>query len=129
MMTSMNATNATSGNDEFEAAVSHVWQEHLQAPFPAGQRGAERAGIDLVLLDADIAGCVSTWLSHGGSLDHRRSSVLRRRITDLERILPVLAATDNAPYWQRLYRLGCLVSESVDASVRIRGTDGAAGPA
>ncbi|MFJ7086868.1 hypothetical protein ACIQU8_27000 [Streptomyces griseus] len=121
--------NATSGNDEFEAAVSHVWQEHLQAAFPTGLRGAERAGIDLVLLGADIAGCVSTWLSNGGSLDDRRSSVLHRRITDLERILPVLAVTDDVPYWQRLYRLGCRVSESVDASVRIRGTDGAAGPA
>ncbi|SCF93947.1 hypothetical protein GA0115280_120052 [Streptomyces sp. Cmuel-A718b] len=59
-MTSMNPTNATSGKDELEAAVSHLWREHQQAPFPAGLRGAERADIDLVLLDADIAGCVST---------------------------------------------------------------------
>ncbi|WP_205008525.1 hypothetical protein [Streptomyces sp. Cmuel-A718b] len=56
----MNPTNATSGKDELEAAVSHLWREHQQAPFPAGLRGAERADIDLVLLDADIAGCVST---------------------------------------------------------------------
>lgn len=111
-MTSMNPTNATSGKDELEAAVSHVWREHQQAPFPAGLRGAERADIDLVLLDADIAGCVSTWLSRGGSLDDWRRGVLHRRITDLDRILPVLGATDNAPYWRRLHRLSCLVSEA-----------------
>ncbi|WP_257133925.1 hypothetical protein [Streptomyces sp. st140] len=109
-MNSMNSTNATSGNDELEAAVSRLWREHEQAPFPAGLRGAERADIDLVLLDADIAGCVSSWLSCGGSLDDRRRSVLHRRITDLDQILPVLGAADNAPYRQRLYRLSRLVS-------------------
>ncbi|MEU5327886.1 hypothetical protein [Streptomyces parvus] len=108
----MNSTNATSGNNELEAAVSRLWREHEQAPFPAGLRGAERADIDLVLLDAGIAGCVSTWLSGSGSLDDRRRSILHRRITDLDQILPVLGAADNAPYWQRLYRLSCLVSEA-----------------
>lgn len=110
MMISMDSTNATSGHDELEAAVSDLWQEHGQAPFPTGLRGAERAGIDLVLLDADIAGCVHTWLGNGGSLDEWRRGILHRRVTDLDLILPVLGATDNAPYWQRLYRLARLVS-------------------
>ncbi|CAM5669291.1 hypothetical protein SBADM41S_06634 [Streptomyces badius] len=108
----MSSMNSTSGNDELESAVSHLWQEHLQTPFPAGLRGAEREGIDLVLLDADTAGCVSAWLSGGGSLDDWRRRVLHRRITDFDRILPMLGATDDAPYWQRLYRLSCLVARA-----------------
>ncbi|MFI7286839.1 hypothetical protein ACIBRY_09320 [Streptomyces anulatus] len=101
-----------SGTDELEAAVSHLWQEHRQAPFPAGLAGAEREGIDLVLLDADIAGCVSSWRDDAGSLDAGRRRILHNRVTDLGRILPLLGATDNAPYWQRLYRLARLVSEA-----------------
>ncbi|WP_392972479.1 hypothetical protein [Streptomyces sp. LN245] len=50
--------------------MNRLWQEHLDAAFPAGLRGAEPAGIDVVLLDATAAGCVSTWLSDGGALDN-----------------------------------------------------------
>ncbi|MFE7369194.1 hypothetical protein [Streptomyces anulatus] len=98
--------------DEPEAVVSHLWQEHMRAPFPAGLAGAERAGVDLVLLDADIAGCVSNWRSNHGSLDGERQRILCRRITDLDRVLPLLSATENPPYWHRLHRLAHLVSEA-----------------
>ncbi|MHA5048795.1 hypothetical protein [Streptomyces sp. SD15] len=40
---------------EHEAAVAPLWQEHLHAAFPAGLRGADRAGIDMLLLDASVA--------------------------------------------------------------------------
>ncbi|MER5895795.1 hypothetical protein [Streptomyces sp. NPDC001876] len=101
--------NRTHGPD---AVVTHWWQEYVHAPFPAGLAGAERAGIDLVLLDADIAGCVSTWRSNDGSLDAERRKILHNRITDLEQVLPLLSATDNPPYWQLLHRLAQLVSEA-----------------
>ncbi|MCX5563493.1 hypothetical protein [Streptomyces sp. NBC_00038] len=59
------------GESKREAVVSRLWQEHLDAEFPAGLRGAELAGIDMVLLDADIAGCVTTWRGNGGFLTDR----------------------------------------------------------
>ncbi|MFE4959471.1 hypothetical protein ACFRCW_37160 [Streptomyces sp. NPDC056653] len=31
-----------------EAGVACLWQEHLEAEFPARRRGAELAGIDMV---------------------------------------------------------------------------------
>ncbi|MFG2641950.1 hypothetical protein ACGFYP_13405 [Streptomyces sp. NPDC048370] len=98
--------------DESDSVVAHLWQEHMRAPFPAGLRGADRAGIDLVLLDADIAGCVSTWQSNGGSLDAERHRILHRRIADLDQILPLLGATEDPPYWQRLHQLARLVAEA-----------------
>ncbi|MFG2772805.1 hypothetical protein [Streptomyces sp. NPDC048350] len=98
--------------DESDAAVTHLWQEHMRAPFPAGLRGADRAGIDLVRLDADIAGCVSTWQSNDGSLDAERHRILHYRIADLEQILPMLSATEDLSYWQRLHQLAQLVTEA-----------------
>ncbi|CAO0825762.1 putative protein OS=Streptomyces microflavus OX=1919 GN=Smic_13950 PE=4 SV=1 [Streptomyces microflavus] len=98
--------------DEREALVSDLWQEHMRAPFPAGLAGAERAGIDLVLLDADIAGCVSSWRKNGGTVDGERRGILHRRVTDLDRILPVLAAAEDPPYWRRLHQLARLASEA-----------------
>ena len=48
--------------------IQELWQEHRAAPFPRRLRGREIDGIDFVMLDADIAGCVMTFLKQG-SLD------------------------------------------------------------
>ncbi|MER5397989.1 hypothetical protein [Streptomyces sp. NPDC002599] len=61
-----------------------LWQEHLDAVFPAGPCGAEPAGIDLVLLDATAIGRVSTWPGDGGALGRERHGILRDRIADLD---------------------------------------------
>jgi hypothetical protein len=47
-------------------AVERLWAVRMKAPFPPGARGAEVAGVDLVLLDADTSGCITTWLNSGG---------------------------------------------------------------
>ena len=52
------------------------------------------------MLDADIAGCVTTWLGNDGFLDARRLRILRRRICDLEQVLPELEEADNLRLWQ-----------------------------
>ncbi|MFE0420454.1 hypothetical protein [Streptomyces tendae] len=44
-----------------------LWQEHRDAEFPANLRGVEVEDIDMVLLDADTAGCASTWIDNGGT--------------------------------------------------------------
>ena len=36
--------------------------EHLAVPFPKGLRGKDMIGVDFVLLDADIAECVTAFL-------------------------------------------------------------------
>lgn len=57
------------GSDTPQALVTRLFRELRNERWPAHLNAAERAGIDLVMLDADIAGCVTTWLSNGGSLD------------------------------------------------------------
>ncbi|MER7345955.1 hypothetical protein ABT390_11225 [Streptomyces aurantiacus] len=100
------------GESEYEAVVDRLWQEHLAATFPAGSRGAELAGHDLVMLDADVAGCVSTWRGNGGSLDARRHQVLYRRIAALEKVLPLLTDTEELRYFRRLRQLAVLTAEA-----------------
>ncbi|CAK7283688.1 hypothetical protein [Streptomyces misionensis] len=90
--------------------VSRLWEEHRRAVFPADARGAEPAGIDLVLLDATVAGCVSGWLDGGGSLDAERGRILRDAVTDLGRVLPEITGADGSRYFRHLRRLAALVS-------------------
>ncbi|GGV20548.1 hypothetical protein GCM10010260_70630 [Streptomyces filipinensis] len=93
-----------SEESEYEA-VAPLWQEHLDAEFPAALRGAELDGIDLVMLDADIAGCVSTWCGNGGFLDAERLRTLRRCVTELDKVLPLLMNAEELRYYKRLHRL------------------------
>ncbi|BDM74171.1 hypothetical protein HEK616_76580 (plasmid) [Streptomyces nigrescens] len=91
-------------------SVARLWQEHVAADFPVRLRGVELAGIDMVLLDADIAGCVSAWRNGDGSLDAERHRILRRCIADLNTILPLLTDEDDHRYYARLHRLAALLS-------------------
>ncbi|WP_326789994.1 hypothetical protein [Streptomyces sp. NBC_00151] len=92
--------------------MNRLWQEHLDTAFPSGLRGAEPAGIDMVLLDATAAGCVSTWLSNGGALDRERHRILRDCIADLDLFLQLLDDAAELGYIRCLRQLARLVSES-----------------
>jgi hypothetical protein len=56
----------------------------------------------MVLLDAYIAGCISTWLRNQGSLDAGRQTVLANCLTDLDRVLPLLVNQRGYAYYSRL---------------------------
>lgn len=94
-----------SGVGEREVTLARLWQEHLGTPFPTGLRGSEPAGIDVVLLDAAIAGCVSTRQNNGGFLDAERHRILRDCIADVDRALPVITDTEELGYCRRLHRM------------------------
>ncbi|MFD9004781.1 hypothetical protein ACFV0T_28115 [Streptomyces sp. NPDC059582] len=100
------------GTDAPEAVVARLLQELRNETWPARLNTAERAGIDLVLLDADIAGHVTTWLSNGARLDARRMAILRRRISDLEQVLPQLDEADNPRLWQLWHQMTRLISDT-----------------
>ncbi|WP_069162815.1 hypothetical protein [Nocardia altamirensis] len=96
------------------ATVAWLWEGFLELRFPC-RGGKEVAGICLTLLDLEIAGCVSTWLDNGGSLDWKRREILRHRITRLEEILPLLAGAELR-YFEHLYQVAVLAARLDDSS-------------
>lgn len=89
-------------------AVAELWAAHREAAFPARLTTVDIAGIEMVMLDADTAGCISTWLANDGDLDDRRWDVLAAREQDLARVVPQLTG-DEASYYQRLLDVTTLV--------------------
>ncbi|MER7682155.1 hypothetical protein [Streptomyces sp. NPDC096934] len=97
------------GTSGQQAAAARLWQEHVEASFPAGLRGTEPGGIDMVWLDAAVAGCVSTWLSSGGSLDAGRMQILREGVADLDHVVRVITRAEELRYTRRLRELAVLI--------------------
>ncbi|MCK9869126.1 hypothetical protein AB0M72_02515 [Nocardiopsis dassonvillei] len=91
--------------------VDRLWAEHMRAEFPAELRGRELAGVHMILLDADVAGCVTTWQSNRGVLDEERHRALLRCVTDLDKVLPLLTDDREALYYGRLRDLALTVLE------------------
>ncbi|MCG3043296.1 hypothetical protein L7D48_22450 [Streptomyces sp. S1A] len=63
----------------------------------------------MVMLDADTAGCVCTWLNNGGALDPERRHILQTRLENLARIVPQISAPSGRRYYQRLHQLALLI--------------------
>ncbi|MEO3978041.1 hypothetical protein [Streptomyces sp. CAU 1734] len=91
--------------------LSRLWKEHLRTPFPPHIRGREFTHdgmlFDMVLLDADIAGCVSSTLS--GPLDEQRQRTLLVCLAAVEAVLPSIDDEDGAiEYYERLRHMAAL---------------------
>ncbi len=85
------------------ASIVRLWQEHLSTPFPNGLAGKEVEGEGLVMLEADIAGCLVTFLggNRAPALDPKRLEILHECATSLSRICPKLPIEHRA-YFDRL---------------------------
>lgn len=64
-------------------AIQKLYNEHLNTPFP-DLRGEEIDGIDLVMLDSDIAGLVQTFFAHRGQLNGDDFKILNHCYSDLK---------------------------------------------
>jgi hypothetical protein len=95
--------------------LENLWVEHMQATLPAECRGSEFGGIDLVMLDSVVAGCVSTFLARNGSLDPGRVAILGICYRDLCHVLPCLGS-DAAAYCRRLEAMAKFILEAVVAA-------------
>jgi hypothetical protein len=89
--------------------LSRLWRKHSHAEFPERLRGAELAGIDLVTLDSDVAGCVKSCLAGKGSLDEAQKQSLVRSLDDLDAVLPLLSRRTESLYYGRLRELSTLI--------------------
>ncbi|MEU6353218.1 hypothetical protein ABZ896_28480 [Streptomyces sp. NPDC047072] len=91
-----------------DGELSRLWEEHLHAPFPAGFRGVDVAGVDLVLLDSDTAGLVQCEL--GGGLGDDAVATLWFCVTRLDEVLPLIDDPCCAGYYERLRRAAGVVA-------------------
>ncbi|HJS20210.1 MAG TPA: hypothetical protein VJ785_15795 [Anaerolineales bacterium] len=95
------------------AEIPELWQQHSSASFPQGYGDREINGINLPLLDAEIAGCVRMYLHNGGKLDPPRVKTLRKSLIDLNTIV-LLLNSEELMYFDRLRKLANLVLQETD---------------
>ena len=107
----MSGMTAADARRQRQSAVARWYEEHGDAGFPGRFRGEELAGVDLVLLDADIAGCVVTWQAGGGRLGGAGRAMVRERLRDLDRVLPLLTDEQARHYFRRLRELARLIAD------------------
>ena len=91
--------------------IEELWKEHCATPFPKGLAGKDVSGIDFVLLDANIAGCVETFVRLG-NLNLFQTAMLGLSYQNASFIVPILN-DEGAAYFWRLERLAELVLKAV----------------
>ncbi|MGW8364678.1 hypothetical protein ACWGK1_29455 [Streptomyces wedmorensis] len=96
--------------------LSRLWEEHMRAPFPPRMRGREIEGEDMVLLDADIAGCILSSLS--GPLDERRRKILLVRLAAVEKVLPSIDDEGVTEHYEHLREMAAVAVELGNATAR-----------
>ncbi|SNT65942.1 hypothetical protein SAMN05421812_12939 [Asanoa hainanensis] len=79
--------------------VRQLWAHCRALPFPDGLRGADFGGVDLVLVDSSVAGCVEGWLERDGQLDAKSWDALGRCLDNLDRMIPLLPRQDAIDYF------------------------------
>jgi hypothetical protein len=94
-----------------ESLIEESWKEHDATPFPTGFQGKDVDGIDFVMLDADIAGCVDTFLERG-NLNLFQTAMLGLCYRHASYVTPILNGEGAAYFW-RLERLAELVLKAV----------------
>jgi hypothetical protein len=98
-------------NESDESLIEELWEEHLATPFPEDFAGKDVNGIDFVMLDADIAGCVQTFVERG-NLNLYQTAILGLSYQNASYVIPILNEEGAAYFW-RLERLAELVLKGV----------------
>ncbi|MEV7523079.1 hypothetical protein [Streptomyces sp. NPDC091371] len=93
---------------EREDPLVRLWDEHLRALFPASFRGVDVEGVELILVDADIAGLVQRELK--GGLDSHHIAVLWACIAGLDKAVPLINEEYCASYFAGLRTMAKLVA-------------------
>ncbi|GJF32710.1 hypothetical protein KNE206_54100 [Kitasatospora sp. NE20-6] len=91
-----------------EERLARLWEEHRHALYPDSFRGVDIEGVELILLDADVAGLVRRELN--GGLDDHGIAVLWACIADLDKIVPLINSEYCASYFARLRTMAKLAA-------------------
>jgi hypothetical protein len=91
--------------------IVKLYDEHLIAPFP-DRRGDEIMGIDLVLIDSDTAGLISTYIGSRGQMTSDKIRMLHHCYSDLKTVVRELNGADRQ-YFARLQNVAGLIIEKL----------------
>ena len=91
--------------------IRELWNEHMEVPFPDGFAGKDINGIDFVSLDADIAGCVTTFIERG-DLNLYQAAILGLCYQNASLVKSIINEEGTEYFW-RLERLSELVLKAV----------------
>ncbi|MEU6482806.1 hypothetical protein [Streptomyces sp. NPDC046887] len=91
-----------------EDRLARLWKDHQRAPYPDSYRGIDVEGVELILLDADVAGLVQRELN--GGLDDRGTALLWARIADLDKVVTLIKSEYCVSYFARLQRMAKLTA-------------------
>jgi hypothetical protein len=80
--------------------ILNLWQEHSSTAFPKGYMDKVINGINLSLLDAEIAGCIHKYIN-SARLDSQSLKTLRERLIDLNSTV-LLLNSEELTYFVRL---------------------------
>lgn len=94
--------------------ILELWNIHQESKFPRGYGGKSINGIDLILLDSDIAGCVLTFIQNDGKLDVWRTAILGLCYRDSNIVIQHLSG-EAKEYYSRLETLSNLVLKDIVA--------------
>jgi hypothetical protein len=93
--------------------IRDLWEDFRGAPFPQGLAGKEIDGVDLVEADSFAAGCISTFIGSHGNLPRDQIDILRKCLTDIDRVIPSLDG-EARRYFSVLRELGRSVLEGAE---------------
>ncbi|MEJ8640913.1 hypothetical protein WKI68_04475 [Streptomyces sp. MS1.HAVA.3] len=91
-----------------EDRLARLREEHHRALFPSSFRGVGIDGVELILLDADVAGLVESELN--GGLDERGIAILWECIARLDKAVPLINEEYCASYFARLRTMAGLAA-------------------
>jgi hypothetical protein len=91
--------------------ILELWRQHSSAAIPINYDGKKLNGIDLSLLDAEIAGCVHMYVNQG-TLEFRHLETLSNRLIDLNTVV-LLLNNEEMVYFNRLRTMADLVLQEV----------------
>ncbi|MFI1186830.1 hypothetical protein [Streptomyces californicus] len=96
--------------DGSQRRLSQNWELFRIIRFPPGFYTREPDGECMVMMDAELAGCISS--ATKGRLDDRRSRILHSRIARLGEILPLIRDDAHATnYFTALHETAILAAE------------------
>ena len=98
--------------------ILELWDIHRTSKFPGGYSGETIDDIELVLLDGDVAGCVSTFIKNNGQLDLWRTAILGLCYRDLTVVTNQLSG-EAKEFFSRLETLSSLVLKDIIAIEKV----------